>query len=66
MGRIKVGEHVQIDGLDGVYVVLRLDADREAADLLQISGARRIENNVSLQSIRSVRDQGKLTEAEPA
>lgn len=66
MGRIKVGEHVQIEGREGLYVVLRLDPEQEVADLLQINGARRIENNVSLASIRSARDRGKIAETEPA
>lgn len=66
MGRVKVGEHVQIDGREGLFVVLRFDPERDEADLLQINGVRRIENNVPLTSIRSARDRGKITETEPA
>lgn len=58
MARVRVGEHVQIDGRDAAFVVLRLDPEREEADLLQITGIRRIENSVPLSSIRATRNQG--------
>ena len=65
MGRVRVGEHVEIDGRDGLFVVLRLEPEREVADLLQIDGGRRIENDVPLASIRA-RHRGTVTETEPA
>ena len=66
MGPVNIGERVQIDGRDGIFVVLRVDTDRGAADLLLMSGVRRIESNIPLGTIHVLRDQGRLPEAEPA
>jgi hypothetical protein len=66
MGRVKIGERVQIDGRDGLFVVLRLDLEQDVADLLLMNGVRRLENNVPLASIHVLRDQGKLPGTESA
>jgi len=48
----RVGEGVQIDARDGVFVVLRTDASRGTVDVLQVSGVRQIEGGVPIGSVR--------------
>lgn len=42
----RVGQHVTIEGQPGIYIVLRLDTKRFAADLMSTFGNHEIEHNV--------------------
>lgn len=56
-----VGNRVQIDGHADVFVVVRVDQQRAVADLLQMTGVRKIVNDIPLSSIRILRHQGELS-----
>jgi hypothetical protein len=49
-----VGQRVTIDGQDGVYVVLRVDLRRYAADLL-LTGTQELEQNVPFFALEPAR-----------
>ena len=49
---LPAGERIQIDGRDGVFVVLRTDEDRGTVDVLQISGLRQIVGGIPLGTVR--------------
>ncbi len=42
----RIGQRVTIEGQSGVYVVLRIDTKRLAADLMSTTGRHEIEENV--------------------
>lgn len=52
----RIGQRVTIEGQPGVYVVLRLDTKRFAADLMSTTGNHQIEENVPCFLIDPVRE----------
>lgn len=66
MGSVEVGHRVRMDGRDETYVVLRVDAGSGTADLLLMTGVRRIEENVPLTSLRPIPDQDALSDVQTA
>jgi hypothetical protein len=60
LGGLRAGERIQIDGREGVFLVLRTDQDRRTVDLLQISGLRQIVGGIPLGSIRVLDDRNPL------
>ena len=48
----RVGEGVQIDARDGVFVVMRTDISGGTVDVLGMSGVRQIEGGVPVESVR--------------
>ena len=55
----KIGQHVRIEGQPGVYVVLRLDTKRFAADLMLTTGKHRIEENVPYFAMEAINQRAK-------
>jgi len=55
----RVGQRVRVVGQDDVFIVIRVDRCRYAADLVQMHGARQVETGVSLLAIRPMRGPGK-------
>jgi hypothetical protein len=51
----RIGQHVRIDGRPGVYVVLRLDMKRFAADLMLTTGNHEIEENIPYFAIEAIK-----------
>jgi len=49
-----VGQRVRVVGQDDVFIVIRVDRCRYAADLVQMHGARQVETGVSLLAIRPI------------
>jgi len=58
----QVGQGIQIDARDGVFVVLRTDPERGTVDVLQMSGIRQIEGGVPLGTVRILKDRDPLAE----
>ena len=63
----QIGEHVSIEGQPGVYIVLRLDTKRFAADLMLTTGNHALEENVPYFAIERItlkagKQDQKLTE----
>ena len=58
----QIGQGIQIDARDGVFVVLRTDAERGTVDVLQISGIRQIEGGIPLGSVRILKDHDPMAE----
>lgn len=52
----KIGQHVRIEGQPGVYVVLRLDTKRFAADLMLTTAKHEIEENAPYFAIELIDD----------
>ena len=52
----KIGQHVRIEGQPGVYIVLRLDPKRFAADLMLTTGKHEIEENVPYIAIEAINE----------
>jgi len=52
----RIGQHVRIEGQPGVYVVLRLDTKRFAADLMLTTGNHEIEENIPYFAIEPVKE----------
>ena len=58
----QVGQGIQIDQRDGVFVVLRTDSDRGTVDVLQMSGIRQIEGGVPLGTVRVLQGRDPMVE----
>ena len=58
----KIGQHVRIEGQPGMYIVLRLDTKRFAADLMLMTGNHEIEQRVPYSAIEPVRAADNGTE----
>ena len=56
----RIGQKVQIEGRNEVFVVLRVDGQRQLADLLRHGAVRRVEAGIPLALLRVVK------EAEPS
>ncbi len=52
----RTGQKVQIDGRSEVFVVLRVDARRQLADLLRQGSVRKVEAGIPLALLRVVGD----------
>jgi hypothetical protein len=60
-GEIKipvVGERVRVIGQKDEFMVISVDRARHVAELMKMTGIRRVEEGVSLRVIRPVADQG--------
>lgn len=57
------GQHVQIDGRDEVFVILRIDKTRHLADLLRQGAVRRVEFGIPLALLRVVRSAAAALES---
>lgn len=55
-----VGARVRQVGNDNVYVVLRVDVERRLADLLLLTGTRRLEENVPFECLRELGQHGPV------
>lgn len=55
-----VGSRVRQVGSENVYVVLRVDAERRLADLLLLTGTRRLEENVPFERLRELGAHGPV------
>jgi len=51
----QIGQHVSIEGQPGVYIVLRLDMKRFAADLMLTTGNHALEENISFSALQPVK-----------
>lgn len=60
LGGLPAGERIQIDGREGVFVVLRTDEDRGTVDVLQISGLRQIVGGIPRGSVRVLNNRNPL------
>lgn len=58
MNSLRIGAKVRIEGEKGSYVVVRVDPERYLADLLLVTGKKRLETNVPLTSIRLTDENG--------
>ena len=47
-----MGQHVRAEGLEGEFVVVRVDKAHRTADLMHSSGTHRIERSVPFATIR--------------
>ena len=56
LGGLLAGERIQIDGREGVFVVLRTDQDQRTVDVLQISGLRQIVGGIPMGSVSVLSD----------
>lgn len=72
----KIGQRVRIEGQPGMYLVLRLDTKRFAADLMLLTGTHDIEHDIpyfAIEPIEEVRrarpkvveEEGMAARAEP-
>jgi hypothetical protein len=52
-----VGERVRVVGKEGEYMVICVHPERHVADLIRMTGIRRVEEDVSLRAIRPLTDQ---------
>ena len=59
-GAPHVGARVRQVGSENVYVVLRVDLERRLADLLLLTGVRRLENNVPFECLRELGQHGPV------
>jgi hypothetical protein len=57
----QVGQGVEIDARDEVFVVLRTDLERGTVDVLQMSGVRQIQGGVPLNTVRIKKEQEPLS-----
>lgn len=51
------GHRIAIDSREGVFVVLRTDAEKGTVDVLRVSGMRQIEAGIPLSSVRVLSSQ---------
>jgi len=58
LNSLRIGAKVRIEGEKGSYVVVRVDPERYLADLLLVTGKKRLETNVPLTSIRLTDENG--------
>ena len=58
------GHRIAIDNREGVFIVLRTDAENGTVDVLRVSGVRQIEASIPLSSVRVLSSQnwGDLSE----
>lgn len=56
----RIGQSVEIDDRDGMFVVLRTDIVGGTVDVLQMSGVRQIEGGVPLERVRLVKLQNPM------
>lgn len=54
------GHRIEIDGREGVFIVLRTDAERETVDVLRITGMRQIEAGIPMASARLLARQNSV------
>lgn len=55
---LHVGERVRVDGHEEEFVILLVHPEREVADLLRMTGLRRIVEGVALDSLRPLLKDG--------
>jgi hypothetical protein len=53
---LAVGKRVQVAGEEGEFMVIRVDRERRSADLMKMTGIRRVEEGVPLTALRVVKD----------
>ncbi len=51
-----MGKRVRVNGEDGEFMVIRVDRSRNSADLMKMTGIRRVEEGVPLAALRPVND----------
>jgi len=56
----RIGDGIEIEARDGVFIVLRTDMERGTLDVLQLSGIRQIEGGVPLGSVRVLRGENPI------
>jgi hypothetical protein len=64
-GVLHVGARVRQMGSENVYVVLRVDTDRRLADLLLLTGIRRVEVNIPFECLRELGQHGRFPISNP-
>jgi hypothetical protein len=50
-----VGQRVTVDGQDDVYLVVRVDLRRYAADLMLMTGTHELEQNIPFRALEPAR-----------
>lgn len=53
----------QIEGKDGIYMVVRVDEEKQVADLMLLNGERFVEERIPFSQISMVKEQVVVTAA---
>jgi hypothetical protein len=60
-----VGKRVHVTGEEGEFMVIRVDRARRSADLMKMTGIRRVEEGVPLTTLRPVNEHAGRLHPDP-